>query len=60
MVQKSWKDFLSNDIHNPAIDLLRKHERTGRSLGGDLFVEKMELFLNRKLKPKKPGPKKDE
>ena len=40
------------------IALLKKHERTGRPLGADSFIEKMELLLDRKLKPKKPGPKK--
>lgn len=40
------------------IELLRKHERTGRPLGADSFIEKMELLLDRKLKPQKPGPKK--
>jgi len=32
---------------------VRKHERTGRSLGGDFFVEKLEVLLSRKLKPQK-------
>ena len=36
MVKKPWKDFLSNDIHNSEIDLLRKHERTGRPLGNGI------------------------
>jgi len=38
------------------------HERTGRPLGGEGFVTKLEALLNRVLKPKKPGrkPKKRE
>ena len=40
------------------IELFRKHERTGRPLGMDSFIEKMERLLGRKLKPEKPGPKK--
>ena len=58
MVKKPWKDFLSNDIHSSEIDLLKKHERTGRPLGTDSFIEKMEFLLNRKLRLQKPGPKK--
>jgi putative transposase len=30
----------------------------GRLLGSDFFIEKMERLLDRKLRPKKPGPKK--
>jgi hypothetical protein len=37
---------------------LKKHEQTGRPLEADSFIEKIELLLDRKLKPKKPGPKK--
>jgi putative transposase len=37
---------------------LKKHERTGRPLGEDGFVETLETVLNRKLKRRKPGPKK--
>lgn len=58
LVQKPWKDFLSHSVHEGVIDLLRKHERTGRPLGEGTFVEKMESLLGRKLKPGKPGPKK--
>ena len=31
---------------------------TGRPLGDVNFIEKMEVLLDRKLKPQKPGPKK--
>ena len=52
-----WRTFL--DI--PATDdpdLLRRHERTGRPLGGETFVERLEAELKRTLRPQKPGPKK--
>ncbi len=32
IVKKNWKDFLRHDVKEPEIDLLRKHERTGRPL----------------------------
>lgn len=58
IVNKPWKKFLDFDVQAQEIELLRKHERTGRPLGADAFIEKMEFLLNRKLKPQKPGPKK--
>ncbi len=50
--------FLGEDVQESEIELFRRNERTGRVLGTDSFIEKMELFLDRKLKPQKPGPKK--
>ncbi len=41
---------------------LQHHERTGRPLGAESFLTKLEGLLNRVLKPKEPGrkPKKRE
>ena len=58
MVNKPWENFLTFDVQEPEIELFRKHERTGRPLGVDSFIKKIELLLDRKLKPQKPGPKK--
>ena len=58
MVSSSWKRFLSDDAKNHEIEILKKHERTGRPLGEDGFVEVLEALLDRKLKCRKPGPKK--
>jgi len=58
IVNKPWEKFLAFDVQEQEIELLRKHERTGRPLGAGSFIEKMELLLDRKLKPQKPGPKK--
>ena len=58
IVNKPWKKVLDFDVQESEIELLRKHERTGRPLGAYSFIEKMELLLGRKLKPQKPGPKK--
>jgi putative transposase len=58
MVSTSWKQFLSTGAREYEIDILKKHERTGRPLGEDGFVETLETLLNRKLKCQKPGPKK--
>jgi len=36
---------------------VRMHERTGRPLGEDSFMEKMSDIVGRELSKKKPGPK---
>jgi len=36
---------------------MERHERTGRPLGNERFVELAERLLGRDLKKKKPGPK---
>jgi putative transposase len=56
-IAKPWQQFLAVDVLGSEIEVFRKHERTGRPLGENAFVQKMELLLGRKLKPKKPGPK---
>ena len=58
IANKPWEMFLISDTQEQEIALLRKHERTGRPLGGDSFIESLERLLDRDLKPQKPGPKK--
>jgi hypothetical protein len=36
-----------------------RHERTGRPLNAERFIEKAEQLLCRDLKKKRPGPKAD-
>ena len=36
-------------------ELLRRHQRTGRPLGGERFIDKLERIVGRKLRPQKPG-----
>jgi putative transposase len=57
MIKSPWKKFLSAGIQESQMDLFRKHERTGRPIGDDAFIERLERLLDRPLKPKKPGPK---
>jgi putative transposase len=52
-----WRKFLSLPYEDE-LDLLHRHERTGRPLGNPEFVETLEQLLGRTLKPQKPGPKK--
>jgi putative transposase len=52
-----WKHFLAGEITEEDLDKIRKHERTGRPLGSEGFIERLESALDRTLKPAKPGPK---
>jgi putative transposase len=54
-----WRSFLSADVSGEDYDILRRHERTGRPLGGKLFIKRLENKLSRILTPQKGGrPKK--
>jgi REP-associated tyrosine transposase len=57
LIEKPWEMFLKNDVAKQEIELFRKHERTGRPLGNDSFIQKLEMLLDRNLKLQKPGPK---
>ena len=52
----NWKDFLSLSSEEE-MNTFRKHERTGRPLGHEEFVERLEGMQDRPLRPQKPGPK---
>ena len=52
-----WSSFLSTSTEEE-LNLLHRHERTGRPLGDLGFVETLEQILGRTLQPQKPGPKK--
>ncbi|MEA1991141.1 MAG: transposase [Thermodesulfobacteriota bacterium] len=52
-----WKEFLQAGLQEKEYQDLRQHERTGRPLGSELFIDKLEVLLGRLLRKKKPGPK---
>ena len=52
-----WRAFLSLPVDDDEVDLLRRHQRTGRPLGDDAFVDRLEADLGRTLRRGKPGPK---
>jgi hypothetical protein len=52
-----WRAFLSLPADEDEADIHRRHQRTGRPLGDDAFVERLEAGLGRNLRPHKPGPK---
>ena len=53
-----WKDFLATAPDNNDIKLFQLHERTGRPLGDNTFIEKLESLLKIDLKKKRAGRKK--
>jgi len=52
-----WRDFLLSGVSEEEIEKIRRHERTGRPLGSDGFVGKLEEALGRILQRQKPGRK---
>jgi putative transposase len=54
----NWRLFLAGGTdEEQQIQDIRKHERTGRPLGSEGFLERLETTLDRSLKRGKPGPK---
>src|SRR5512136_1140941 len=51
-----WQLFLGA-ASDEEMEKIRQHERSGRPLGSESFVERLESTLERLLKPGKPGPK---
>jgi putative transposase len=52
-----WASFLAGGLTGEQAEAFRRHERTGRPLGGDSFMAKLERKLGRSLARRKPGPK---
>jgi putative transposase len=45
-----WKEFFAIDLDQETADMVRRHGRTGRPLGDDRFIEKLEKATGRRLK----------
>ncbi len=54
-----WQSFLKLS-NEEELEILHKHEKTGRPLGNLSFVESIEVLLARTLRPLPPGPKKND
>jgi len=55
-----WKQFFNQAVDAVIAEKIRKHERTGRPLGSEKFVVKLETVSGRMLRLKKAGrPKKE-
>jgi putative transposase len=53
----NWREFLGREVGQREYELVRSHERTGRPLGSEGFIESLEKKLERVLRRQKPGPK---
>jgi hypothetical protein len=54
MRAEDWKEFITVDT-GVDDELLLRHERAGRPLGDERFVEQVSQLIGRDLIPKKPG-----
>lgn len=55
-----WKSFVNEEESEESLKCLRKHLATGRPLGDDAFIERLERMTGRVLKIQKAGrPKKE-
>jgi len=54
-----WRDFLLSGVSEEEIERIRRREKTGRPLGNNGFVGKLEEALRRILQRQKPGRKGD-
>jgi len=54
-----WRAFLEEPLVEEEIQMLRRHEHTGRPAGDDAFVKKISKRIGRDLMKKRPGPKGD-
>jgi putative transposase len=52
-----WQAFLADGLDDKTAETLRRHEHTGRPLGGEAFLESLETSLDRVLGPQKRGRK---
>jgi putative transposase len=52
-----WGEFIGRQVPERDISLLRRHERTGRPLGGESFIGRLKRELSRRFRKQKPGPK---
>jgi putative transposase len=52
-----WRGLLDSALPQADYDAIRRGERTGRPLGGEVFVKALEASLGRSLQPGKRGPK---
>ncbi len=55
---QEWASLLKGGLAEAEAEAIRRCERTGRPLGSDRFIERLEGRLGRTLKPQKPGRKK--
>jgi len=56
---KDWRSYLQEEEREEDLDMFSNHERTGRPLGSNKFIIRIEQLTGRKLRKQRPGrPKK--
>ena len=50
-----WRDVLTEPMDERELKRYRRHLSTGRPLGSDRFIAKLETVLGRRLRPLRPG-----
>jgi putative transposase len=56
---ENWMEYISEPNRLEEEREIRRHENTGRPLGSEAFVKKLEKELGRKLSRQRPGPKRN-
>ncbi len=52
-----WREYLGQEMDPAELKALRRYNRTGRPLGDEQFVVRLERATGRELIPHKPGPR---
>jgi putative transposase len=52
-----WRAFLASGLSDEELALLRRHERSGRPLGDEAFLARLEKLAGRVLRRRKRGPR---
>jgi putative transposase len=52
-----WAAYLRKETSESDKKVFKSHARTGRPLGDDKFIEKLEKITGRRIRNEKPGPK---
>jgi len=55
-----WQSYLECDLDESTKEAFLMHGRTGRPLGDEAFLERIEKLAGRVLRPQKPGRKREE
>ncbi len=50
-----WRGFLDGGLDETMLETIRGHARTGRPLGAERFLDRLERTLGRSLRPRPPG-----
>jgi putative transposase len=57
---QNWRAYLQEEDKEEDLDKFKNHEKTGRPLGDERFIDKLEQITGRTLRKRKPGrPKKE-